>query len=73
MRQALEKDRPTLTYNCKPYQNPKTRPLEPEKGKLATKSLEGPLNKINHNKIPPKSKKRAFERLISNEQYRMEN
>ena len=31
MRQALEKDRPTLTYNCKPYQNPITRPLEPEK------------------------------------------
>ena len=52
MRQALEKHRPTLTYNCKPYQNPITRPLEPEKGKLATKSLEGPLNKINHNKIP---------------------
>ena len=31
LRRALEKDRPTLTYNCKPYQNPKTRPLEPER------------------------------------------
>ena len=31
MRQALENDRPSLTYNCKSYQNPETRPLEPER------------------------------------------
>ena len=29
MRQALEKEKPTLTYI--PYQNPKTRPLEPDR------------------------------------------
>ena len=30
MQQALEKDRPTLTNDYKPYENPKTRPSEPD-------------------------------------------
>ena len=42
MRQALEKDRLTFTNNCKPCQNPTTRPLEPERANQQQNPWRGP-------------------------------